>query len=179
MAIINHLSKDNQLDLICEIIIRLKPEIYLELGIKKGNTISSISPHAGRSIGVDINKPKKKIKGYEFYEMTTDKFFEKINLGEIHLPFVNVVFIDANHNSKYVLKDFYNVLPMVKDQGIIILHDTYPKNKSFISDEFCGDSYKIAWDISIKNIPEIECCTIPIYPGFTIIRKRQQQLLWS
>jgi len=179
MAIINHLSKNDQLDLICEIIVRLKPEIYLELGIKKGNTISSVSSYAGRSIGVDINKPKNKIKGYEFYKMTTDKFFEKVHLGEIYLPFVDVAFIDANHSKEYVLKDFYNVLPIVKDQGVIILHDTYPKNKNFARDDFCGDSYKFAWDISIKNISGIECCTIPIHPGFTIIRKRQQHLLWS
>ena len=179
MSIINHFSKENQLDLICEIIVRINPEIYLELGIKNGNTISSILPYAGRAIGVDINKPKKKIKGYEFYKMTTDEFFENIDIGEIYLPFISVAFIDANHSSEYVLKDFYNVLPFVKDQGIIILHDTYPKNKNFIRNDFCGDSYKFAWDISIKNIPGIECCTVPIHPGFTIIRKRQQHLSWS
>ena len=58
----------NQIDIVHKIVSILKPEIYLELGIKKGNTISSISPYAGRSIGVDINKPSFDLKNRDLIE---------------------------------------------------------------------------------------------------------------
>ncbi len=39
MSIIGYSSNENQLDLVCELVSRLKPEIYLELGIKEARTI--------------------------------------------------------------------------------------------------------------------------------------------
>jgi len=176
---LKHKSSDNQLGIVSDIISRLQPEIYLELGIKKGNTISNIAPYAKRAIGVDIKKPSGNIKGYEFYEMTTDKFFEKIKAEKIKLSYIDAAFIDANHNSKYVLRDFYNVWALLRNQGVIILHDTYPKNKKFTSKELCGDAYLAAWEISLKNIPMIEYFTLPIHPGLTFIRKREYQISWE
>jgi hypothetical protein len=178
MSIINHLSKEDQLDLVCEIVSRLKPKVYLELGVKKGNTISSISSYAKRSIGVDIHNPSK-IKGYEFYNMTTDQFFEKVKNKEIDLLYVDAAFIDANHSRESVLKDFYNVWSILRDNGIIILHDTYPKDKIFVDEKLCGDAYLAAWEISLKDIPMIEYFTLPVHPGLTFIRKREYQVLWG
>ena len=179
MAIVKHLSNDDQLDLVCEIVSRLKPKIYLELGVKRGNTISSIVPYSKRSIGVDINIPCKKIKGCEFYKMTTDVFFEKVKNKEIELTSLDVAFIDANHSKENVLRDFYNVLSILKDSGVIILHDTYPKSEREIRCDKCGEAYLAAWEISIRNIPSIECFTLPIHPGLTFIRKRNYQVPWE
>jgi len=110
--------------------------------------------------------------------MTTDEFFERVKNKKIDLSSVDVALVDANHSSEYVLRDFYNVLPIVKDQGLIILHDTYPESFECVGKEVCGDAYKAAWEISTKNVSFLECCTLPIHPGLTFIRKRKYQVPW-
>lgn len=179
MSIVNHFSDRDQLDLICEIVARLKPEVYLELGIKNGHTISSIVPHSNRAIGVDIKKRFKENRGYEFYEMSTDDFFKKVDGGEISLPLINVAFIDANHDKEYVLRDFYNVWGRIEEQGVVILHDTYPKNEQFTQPHLCDNAYEAAWAISQIDDPTMESFTLPVNPGITLIRKRSSQLSWK
>lgn len=151
------------------------PETYLELGLYKGETISYVKNFSKRCIGVDIKVPEC-VNGYEFYNMTTNVFFEKASKGEINVNGIDMAFIDADHSYLQSMLDFNNVFKYVNNNGLIFLHDTFPKNKEFTDSGYCGDTYKSVYDIS-KN-DECEIITLPFHPGLSIIRKRRSHLLW-
>jgi len=155
-----------------------RPETYLELGIYKGETIRGIVPHVDTAIGVDISDVPK-TDSFTFYKMTTDIFFEKIKSGEIDMPKLDLVFIDAEHSCSQVLKDFNNVFEYVHDQGLIFMHDTFPQSKEFTDPKFCGDGYKAAQILREGKREDMEMVTLPFHPGLTIIRKSKKQLNWE
>jgi len=156
----------------------LRPDAYLELGIYKAETISKVSKFAKQAIGVDIIKPQD-INGFTFYHMSTDTFFCKIELGEIIIPTLDMVFIDACHSHEQSLKDFNNVFKYVSEGGLIFLHDTYPKDEALTNQGYCGDVYRTAWKIRMKKKTRCEIVTIPASPGMSIVRKSSKQLLWT
>lgn len=102
---------------------------YLELGLGTGKPFRSIQTE--HKISVDIN-------GQADFNEGTDKFFETYK-GEKF----DVIFIDANHEAKFVARDFNNSLNLIKDEGIIFLHDLFPPDERHCRPESCGDGYKI------------------------------------
>jgi len=153
----------------------LKPRVYVELGIYRFETIMKILPFVDRAIGVDIGDLVVPNKNIEFYSMTTDEFYEQ-NKNKLIIDFL---FIDADHSDKQTLKDFLNYSKIVKDNGIIVLHDTYPENESHLSMTKCGTAYKVA-DYIRKNCgSDYEIMTIPVFPGMSLIRKSKNQLHWK
>ena len=151
---------------------------YLELGIRKGPCFNEVSPLVnGPAYAVDINDCYKDIKHNKnlvWYEGTSTKFLKNHNSDKKF----DLVFIDADHSHKASLNDFTLVLPHVNDNGLILLHDTYPPEKKFTSSKFCSDTYKTANYIR-NHYPECEITTIPIFFGISIIRKLNRQLLWK
>ena len=153
----------------------LKPDVYVELGIYKFETMLKILPFVNRAIGVDIKSltvPNKKI---EFYSMTTDKFYEQ-NRDKLIIDFL---FIDADHSDKQTLQDFINYSKIVKENGIIVLHDTYPENENHLSLSKCGTAYKAADYIRKNYCKDYEIMTIPVFPGMSLVRKSSKQLYWK
>ena len=164
----------------------LLPETYLELGTESCRNIYEVDKLSSPDvlIGVDINiRRKLDTSKFKLYEMTTNDFFFKIMSKEIILPTFDLVFIDASHESNQVLKDFWNVLPFVSEQGIIIIHDTYPPSPKFLSRRFCFNSWKVPIklkeDIRENEDCMFELCTFPVPPGYTIIRKNKQELRFN
>lgn len=150
----------------------LKPDNYLELGIYKGETISHVSQYVQKQcIGVDIIAPEKS-ECYTFYQMTTNEFFKT----KVDLPQFDIVFIDADHSYIQSLLDFNNVFGHVAEQGLIFMHDTFPKNEEYTLPGYCGDTYKTA--IFLQHRRDCEIVTLPIHPGITIVRKRSNHLSW-
>jgi hypothetical protein len=74
--------------------------------------------------------------------------------------------------------DFKLVLPLVNENGIILLHDTYPPTEEYTSSSYCYDTYKTAEYIR-KNMKEVEIVTIPLFFGLSIVRNLNRQLLWK
>lgn len=173
---INPITKD-LIEVVKYFVSILQPDNYLELGLYKGETITYVKDYVKKQcIGVDISIPQNK-QGYIFYNLSTNVFFEKISQGQIQLPKLDIVFIDADHSYKQSLKDFNNVFSYVNDQGLIFLHDTFPKNKDFTNSGYCGDTYKIVYDL--RNRIDCELITLPVHPGLTLVRKRNNHLLWQ
>jgi len=156
----------------------LRPDVYLELGVYKAETISKVSKFTKQAIGVDIIRPQN-TKGFTFYNMSTDVFFQKIDCKEITIPILDMVFIDAYHSHEQSLKDFDNVFKYVSEGGLIFLHDTYPANEALTSQGYCGDAYRTAWEIRMDKKICCEIVTIPASPGMSIVRKSSKQLLWK
>ena len=156
----------------------IRPECYLELGIRNGETFLNVVPHCKKAYAVDINPlPFKKTDNMEIFTMSTDLFFKSIS--KMNIMF-DMVFIDADHSHEQSLKDFINVKDMIIDDGFIFLHDTYPYNKDFFGSTACGDVYRTAHFIKQQYNKEFEIVTLPFHPGLTIIKKINinKQLIW-
>ena len=174
------------INVIPEIAKWLLPEVYIELGIGSCRNIIRVENLASPDIliGVDI-KLRRSLNPSKFklYEMTTDDFFYKLKTKEITLPNFDMVFIDACHKSEQVLNDFWNVSPFVTEQGVVILHDTYPPSPRFLKDRFCSDSWRAAVKLKEYMLENNNCgfeiCTLPVPPGYTMIRKANKQICFD
>ena len=99
----------------------IKPECYLELGVRDGRNFFSVAKHCQKAIGVDIvSCSKSLLNNMEFHICNTDEYFKNLN-DDIKF---DVVFIDADHSHEQSLKDFLNVKDKVIDDGFIFFHDT-------------------------------------------------------
>ncbi len=152
---------------------------YLELGVRQGNCFNAVAPLSTEAYAVDTRNYHKHIKQNKnliWNHMTTSEFLKN------HDPKrkFDLVFIDADHSYKGSLDDFKSVLPLVNDNGIILLHDTYPPSEEFTSSDFCSDTYKTAEYIRNNFDKECEIVTLPFYFGISIVRKISlgKQLLW-
>ena len=159
----------------------LKPERYLELGVRDGRNFVSVSQYCNKSIAVDVvpqqfNSAAVKSKTFEYHTMTTDSYFEKFDRNIMF----DAVFIDADHSHEQSLKDFLNVKDNLIEDGFIFFHDTYPWDKSYFHPGACNNVYKTALYIKQNFIDEFEVVTLPFNPGVTIVKKikRNKQLIY-
>lgn len=158
----------NRLTVIQEIINRKKANTYLEIGVETGYTFLRVK--AKKKIAVDPkfrlskgNKIKFLFRDIsnifnEYYEMTSDIFFETKS-NELRKYGLNVTFIDGLHTYAQSLKDVQNCLKLLKEDGVIIMHDCNPPSEAAAhplnsynhaktltlpgySDEWCGDVWK-------------------------------------
>lgn len=155
-----------------------KPEVYVELGLYQCELFNKIAPYANTLFGVDISKEAglymSKEKKCNFFHGKTKDFaeiFPKYNLE------IDLLFIDADHSAKSVKEDFKLFFNLVKENGLIILHDGYPGNIKLTNPGYCGDCYKAIEELSLEK-NSYEMMTIPISPGVTICRKRTKHLDW-
>lgn len=80
-----------------------------------------------------------------------------------------MVFIDACHSHEQSYKDFLNVVPYVEENGLIFMHDTFPRTKEHTNLGVCGEVYKTA--TKIRQDPTYEIITVPVFPGMSIVKK--------
>lgn len=157
----------------------IRPKTYVELGLYKCELFNRIIPFAENLIGVDnssnAGEHMKKSPKTKFVFSDTATYHKQIEKNPI---IIDMLFIDANHSKESVREDFHNFFPFIADQGIILLHDGYPKNESFVDPGYCGDGYKAIEELSKIN-DQYEMVTIPIHPGLTICRKRLKHLAWE
>ncbi|MFW9871685.1 MAG: class I SAM-dependent methyltransferase [Candidatus Thorarchaeota archaeon] len=153
---------------------------YLEIGIRRGNCFNLIAPFAKEAYAVDVKNYYKSVKHNKnlvWFHGDSQEFLKQHNQKRKF----DLVFIDGNHKFQAVLDDFRGVFPMVNNNGIILLHDTYPPSEKFTSPQFCNDCYRAA-DWIRKNDgrygEQCEIVTLPFYYGISIIRKLDRQLLW-
>ncbi len=154
----------------------LKSDTYLELGVRSSPVIPKMLSLARTCIGVDLNPYNLTAVNLEFYQMSTDDFFQ--NIMKPNPRTIDMVFIDANHSHEASLRDFDNVFPYVQEDGFILLHDTYPCSEKYTSPGFCHTAYQTAWYIRTKYNDKCEILTLPFQPGLSMVRKCSKQLAW-
>lgn len=138
----------NRVIVIQEIINRKQAKTYLEIGTAKGKCFLNIK--ARKKISVDtgsyisfFRKLKHTFKSpsnifNKYYRMTSDEFFKKIP-EILNGQKVDVIFVDGLHTHKQTLKDVENALPLLKEDGVMVLHDCNPP---FESAAYPADSYE-------------------------------------
>ena len=147
----------------------VKPERYLELGVRDGKCFTKIAPLCKEAIAVDIIDPVFSLTDNMKYEkMYTDSYFAKIK--DLNLKF-DMVFIDADHSHEQSYKDFLNVKDLVIEDGFVFFHDSYPYSKELLDPNYCNDCYKTPIKIKELFLNEWEIVTLPFNPGVTICKK--------
>lgn len=97
---------------------------YLEIGVGTGSNFDNIyienkeccDPNAEDADGIYPNVT---------YEMTSDEMFNTIS-GDKKW---DIVFIDGLHEGNQVMKDLFNTMKHLSDDGIILIHDSIPENE--------------------------------------------------
>jgi len=125
---------------------------YLELGLHRGVNHAEIK--CKNKISVDINQDT-----HPTHCMTTDEYFEK------YTDTVNIIFIDACHEYKQVVKDYNNAVNCANIA--IILHDMWPSEQCLVTSDKCGDAYKLLYHL-VKNTTSLPI-TLNTDCGLTII----------
>lgn len=157
----------------------LRPKVYVELGLYQCALFNRIAPLTEKSIGVDTEVSAGTFmdttsgKG-EFFHGTTNALAAELTKRGVS---IDLLFIDANHSKESVREDFTNFFPLVRDQGMIILHDAYPKDAEFTAPGYCGDGYLAIAELA-RHTDTYEMVTIPRHPGVALCRKRSKQLPW-
>lgn len=111
----------------------LKPRSYLEIGIRRGDSLSlSKCPSIGIDPRFDLD-PKYGLENTEreppihLQRMTSDKFFaEKNPLEILGVSQIDFQFLDGMHQSDYLLRDIINAEHYAGRNSIIALHDCLP-----------------------------------------------------
>lgn len=160
-----------------QLTLNLKPHTYAELGIYEGETFNKIN--ARRKYAVDISeKALRYIPDQEsvikILGTSVDLARELQNLGER----LDLLFIDANHDSEAVQTDFSLLEEHMSLRGIVFFHDTFPKDISFTSSKLCGDAY-LAIPALQNSYPDWHFVTLPIHPGMSIATKKRILPAWS
>ncbi len=165
-------------DFIINLAAQFRSKVYVELGLYQCELFNGVIPYAETLIGVDISAEAGKWMNASekatFIHSNTNDFAEALKRNPIS---IDMLFIDADHSKESVLKDFWNFFPFVNDDGIILLHDSYPKNAEYTQPGYCGDGYKAIEELS-KETELYEMMTLPMHPGLTLCRKRKQHLPW-
>lgn len=122
----------NRLTVIQKIIDGIEAKSYLEIGVANGQVLFNVKTPI--KYGID---PKfmfnideklyenKALLSTNFYEMTSDKFFNEYADKEL-IKGVDVIFIDGLHTYNQSLKDVVNSLKFLNPNGVIIMHDCNP-----------------------------------------------------
>lgn len=166
------------LDLILHLAQIIKPKSYLEIGTYKAGLFNLMIPIAEKLMAVDINPDAKKYISHcgktIFFDMDSRLFW---NVARAENYRFDLIFIDGDHSKNAVREDFFGALSVINDEGIILLHDTYPVDSRATVQARCGDGYEAIWEIS-REVSDYELVTIPVHPGLTIVRKRKGQVPW-
>jgi len=158
----------------------VRPKTYVELGIYECALFNKIIPCAEKLIGLDMKPEAGKFMRHvpgktEFVCSTTDDFADRLQKNPIQ---IDMLFIDADHSKEAVLKDFHNFFPFVAPHGLILLHDSHPKNLQYTDSGYCNDAFRAIEELG-KDTSTYEIMTIPKHPGLTLCRKRSIQLSWK
>ncbi len=86
----------------------IRPERYLELGVRDGHCFVPISKLCKEAIGVDAApRPFELQSNMQYHQMYTDAYFDLIRDSDIKF---DMVFIDADHSHEQSYIDFLNVI---------------------------------------------------------------------
>lgn len=153
----------------------IRPNLYVEFGVREGNNLMKVAPFCKKVHGIDIS-PMNVGPDIETFQMTTDAYVEAVLNKSNPKIVIDMIFIDACHESTQVMKDFEGAFPYVIEDGFIILHDTYPYDEIMTQPNLCNDCYKVPILIKEKYGNMCELLTLPFNPGLTIIKKKTNPL---
>ena len=153
----------------------LTPESYLEIGIRKGDSLA-LATTAAVAIGIDpkpmLSKPTA--SNAKIFAFTSDEFFATHDVrAELGGRDLDLAFIDGMHLFEYVLRDLANLERCSSPGTVIVLHDCLPVDELSASRErttslWTGDVWKVV-PILRRYRPDLSLTIIDSSPSGLVI----------
>ena len=123
-----------------------KPQHYLEIGVRRGGSLSLASCPA---IAIDPDPENRDFQeSVELYECTSDDFFF-FHRDILNGRTIDLAFIDGMHLAEYAFRDFVNLERHMSPSGIIVIDDIFPNTTTQATRErktrvWTGDVWRFA-----------------------------------
>lgn len=88
---------------------------------------------------------------------------------------IDLLYIDADHSHEQSLADFEHFSQWVVPNGLILMHDTFPKTEEDEAPHASGTAWKTAQYIKEYYRDRFEIMTIPHLAGISLLRKRGEK----
>lgn len=164
---------------------KIDAKVYLEIGVERG--INFFQTSAPVKIAVDPrfkipHRPANTDSVY-FYELPSDDFFRSEHLPQLKKHGIDVALVDGLHTYEQSLRDMLNCVEYLNDDGIIIVHDCYPKNEAASLPDMQAaikhSSFDGAWNGDVYrailwlrcNREDLQVYTLDVDHGLGIIKK--------
>lgn len=153
----------------------IEPTTLIELGTAHGNTTANMCKRFIDLRVITVDAPKHLLTGdattFALTEAEIGRVYRRhissrqviqlfqntldLELDEVLSPgSADVAIIDACHDTDYVINDFHKVRPFVRENGVILFHDTHPSMEGHLRGSFvaCSQLRKSGFDIRhIRN----------------------------
>ena len=153
---------------------RDRATLYVEIGVRDGESFRLV--RADRRIGIDPERrPSMAIleSGEEFFETTSDEFFDLHADAVLRGATVDVALLDGLHEFRQVLRDFDNLERFMRPDGVVIVDDCNPQSAERASDvpiggAWNGDVWKLVAYL-VAERPDLRVTTIDADEGVGVI----------
>ena len=152
-------------DIINKIITKRNYNSYLEIGCFENETFNQINIQ--KKIGVDpASGGNLRMTSDQFFEQNKDKF--------------DIIFIDGLHIYEQVIKDIFNSIKILNQDGIILVHDCLPRKLWYqtptrMSDTWNGDVWKAI--VECRTLENIDTYTCLADEGIGVIKMQRNNNL--
>jgi Methyltransferase domain len=157
----------------------LKPRTYVEIGVWAGDTLE-LAQTGTTAIGID---PQPRVENdlpshIRVVQATSDDFFRNRDVrAELGGRDIELAFIDGMHRFEFVLRDFMNLEASSTPDGLILIHDSYPRDAASAErdwtpgmDFWTGDVWRAVVALR-RHRPDLEVSTAASPPsGLTLVR---------
>jgi hypothetical protein len=149
----------------------LAPPTYLEIGVRRGNSLGLAQ---STSLGIDPDydlKPQHAdlaTTSALFRETSDDYFARPDPLEPLGGRPISLAFIDGMHLLEFALRDFINVERHAHWSSVVVLDDIFPRRpveaaRDRATRAWTGDIYKIIRTFS-RHRPDLICLTVDTQP---------------
>lgn len=157
-----------------EALVRRSAATYLEIGVRDGESFRLA--RAARKIGIDpVRRPAVAIPraGEEFFEMTSDRFFDEVAPGLLAGTRIDVALIDGLHEFRHALRDLLGVERYMREDGVVVLDDCNPRSAGQAAETgdggaWNGDVWKVAEYVR-RERPDLSFVTVDADQGVGIV----------
>lgn len=153
----------------------IRPSVTVEIGIALGDTTRIFSKASKKVFAIDIDKSAvSRVSSLKNVQALIGDSTEILRMLLDQGVEADFVFIDGDHRIDKVLADFEVSTQLLSANGLIGIHDTYPRDETFVSDDnqWCSNSY-LAPEYIRERFPEWNCISIPVHPGLTLAQRKE------
>lgn len=147
---------------------------YLEIGVRDGESFRLA--RTDRKIGIDpVRRPALATlcAGEEFFEMTSDRFFDEVASEVLAGRKIDVALIDGLHEFRHALRDLLGVERYMRADGVVVLDDCNPRSDRQAAETgdggaWNGDVWKVAEYVRQER-PDLSFVTVDADQGVGIV----------
>lgn len=146
-----------------------KYKFYLEVGVRHCNTFNRVKCET--KIGIDPAWEKEETDNIR--KLASDDYFKNVSST------FDIIFIDGLHEKHQVMRDVYNALKILNQDGIILIHDCLPR-KERDQGAYCGGSWTgNVWKamVEVRKDPSIDSATADVDWGIGLVVVRPNSLV--